>query len=143
MSRFVIWRLTTVMRTKALLGVVLAAAASGLEAKADTYECSDKQNDSKLIFKFDPSDLDGEVTVIHLKKDGSREVEKGFGSELHGNFVFFTRSSSAPNPTDLIPQRAYWTSVHSLKNQSELNSYFTMDEFGLVGVDNKAICTRR
>ena len=135
--------LLNVMRIEVLLGIGLVMWVFSLEARADRYDCSFEKNDSRLIFEIDPSDLDGEVTAIYLRTDGSREVEKGYGHELHGNLVFYIRSSSAAEPRDFIQERMFFTEVYSLKNGSELNSFVTVDQFGLAGVDNKGSCTRR
>ena len=135
--------LLNIMRIEVLLGIGLVMWVFSLEARADRYDCSFEKNDSRLIFETDPSDISGEVTAIYLRADGSREVEKGYGYELHGNLVFYIRSSSAAEPKGFIQDRIYFTEVYSLKNGSELNSFITTDKIGLVGVDDEGSCTSR
>lgn len=135
--------LLNVIRVEVLLGIGLVMWVFSLEAIAESYECSFEKNDSRLIFELDPSDLDGEVTAFFLRPDGSREIQKGYGSELHGDLVFYIRSSSAAEPKDFIQDRIFFTEVYSLKNGSELESFVTVDKLGLVGVDNKGSCARR
>ena len=135
--------LLNLTRIEVLLGMGLALWAFSLVATAESYECSFEKSDSRLIFETDPSDISGEVTAIYLRADGSREVEKGYGSELHGNLVFYIRSSSVAEPKGIIQERIYFTEVYSLANGSELNSFITTDQIGLVGLDEKGSCIRR
>lgn len=135
--------LFNVMRIEVLLGIGLVMWVFSLEASADTYDCSFEETDKKLIFEIDPNDKFGEITAIYFRADGSREVVKGYGSELHGNLVFYIRSSSAAEPKGFAQERLYFTEVYSLKNGSELNGFITVDKLGMVGLDNEGSCTRR
>ena len=129
------------MRIEVLLGIGLVMLVFSLEASADTYDCSFEGTDKRLIFEIDPNDKSGEITAIYFRADGSRDVEKGYGSELHGNYVFYIRSSTAAEPNGLA-KRLNFTEVYSLRNGSELHSFITEDTLGNFGLDSEGSCAR-
>lgn len=125
--------LLNVMRIEVLLGIGLVMWVFSLEANAEIYECANG-GQSKVIIETDPDDRSGEVTVIVLSDDGSKQVRKGHGYELNDDFVFYVREFDSP---------IWFTSVYSLRDKTKLEGFISTDRIGLVAAEKGATCITR